>query len=95
MLAILALDLQEPAVGFTPMTRCYFFHYTEPLHFSGLEMALLALLIAMSTAMFAYRLSPIALNIWRAKKDPAHTLAPLHKRAWAFFWEGVCQAKVI
>jgi len=93
--ATLILFQDAPAVGFTPVTHCYFFHYSEPLHFSGSEIALLALLIASSAAMFAVRFRPIALNIWRAKKDPAGTLAPLHKRTWAFFWEVLCQAKVI
>lgn len=67
----------------------------EPLHFSTAEMGLLALLCAASAAMFAVRLGPIAKNILRAKKDPEGTLAPLNKRAWAFFWEVLCQAKVI
>jgi Fe-S oxidoreductase len=69
--------------------------FAEPLHFSNAEIAILALLTLASVAMFAVRFRPIALNIWRAKKDPAHTLAPLPKRAWAFFWEVLCQAKVI
>src|SRR5580698_8889661 len=67
----------------------------EPLNFSFAEMALLALLVVASGAMFLARLKPIATNILRSKKDPAGTLAPLGKRAWAFFWEVLCQAKVI
>ena len=70
--------------------------FAEPLHFSTTEIALLcALDRSLSAAMFAVRFRPIALNIWRAKKDPANTLAPLPQRAWAFFWEVLCQAKVI
>src|ERR1700712_602792 len=67
----------------------------EPLHFSYAEMGLLAALVIASGAMFVLRLKPIATNILRAKKDPAGTLAPLNKRVWAFFWEVLCQAKVI
>src|ERR1700712_546302 len=67
----------------------------EPLHFSYAEMTLLVVLVVGSGAMFLLRLKPIASNIWRAKKDPANTLAPLANRAWAFFWEVLCQAKVI
>src|ERR1700712_1407116 len=67
----------------------------EPLHFSYAEMGLLAALVIASGAMFLLRLKPIAFNIWRSKKDPAGTLAPLNKRVWAFFWEVLCQAKVI
>ena len=69
--------------------------FAEPLHFSNTEIALLALLITASAAMFAVRFRPIALNIWHAKKDPPNTLAPLSRRVWAFFWEVLCQAKVI
>src|ERR1700712_3364207 len=67
----------------------------EPLHFSYAEMTLLVVLVVGSGAMFLLRLKPIASNILRSKKDPAGTLAPLNKRAWAFFWEVLCQAKVI
>ncbi len=67
----------------------------EPLHFSYAEMGLLAALVIASGAMFVLRLKPIATNILRAKKDPEGTLAPLNKRVWAFFWEVLCQAKVI
>jgi Fe-S oxidoreductase len=69
--------------------------FAEPLHFSALEMALLALLVIASAALFLIRLRPIATNILRSKKDQPNTLAPLGKRAWAFFWEVLCQAKVI
>jgi Fe-S oxidoreductase len=67
----------------------------EPLHFSYAEMALLTLLVAASATMFLIRLRPIATNILRSKKDSAGTLAPLGKRVWSFFWEVLCQAKVI
>ncbi|MEO7028108.1 MAG: heterodisulfide reductase-related iron-sulfur binding cluster [Acidobacteriaceae bacterium] len=69
--------------------------FAEPLHFSYAEMAILAVLVAASAVLFFVRLGPIASNILRSKKDPAGTLAPLGKRFWAFFWEVLCQAKVI
>ena len=69
--------------------------YAEPLHFSYAEMAILAACVLASGIMFFVRLKPIATNILRSKKDPSNTLAPLSKRTWAFFWEVLCQAKVI
>src|SRR6195952_6035721 len=77
------------------VTNCGPLHLAEPLQFSYAEMGLLAALVIASGAMFLLRLKPIAFNIWRSKKDPAGTLAPLNKRVWAFFWEVLCQAKVI
>jgi Fe-S oxidoreductase len=67
----------------------------EPLHFSIAEMCVLAALVAASAGSFAYRLAPIARNVLGAKKDAGFHLAPLGKRLWLFFWEVLCQAKVI
>jgi Fe-S oxidoreductase len=67
----------------------------EPLHFFIAEMCVLAALVAASAASFAYRLAPIARNVLGAKKDAGFHLAPLGKRVWLFFWEVLCQAKVI
>ncbi len=96
MLAIITFlqDTAQQPVGFSPAHH----DHAGPaaLHaFSTLEVAAAALLILASAALFAYRLRPIATNILHAKKDPANTLAPLNKRTWAFFWEVLCQAKVI
>jgi Fe-S oxidoreductase len=67
----------------------------EPLRFSLLEMLLLAALMLASAGMFSWRLKPIASNIFRAKKDVGFSLAPVGRRVWVFFWEVLCQAKVI
>jgi Fe-S oxidoreductase len=67
----------------------------EPLEFSVAEMILLAALVVASLGMFAWRLRPIALNVWRAKKDVGFRLAPVGRRVWVFVWEVLCQAKVI
>ena len=83
-----------PAFAFVINTQASW-KLAEPLHFSAPEITLLVLLIAASAAMFVARFSPIAANILHSKKDQPNTLAPLPTRAWAFFWEVLCQAKVI
>jgi Fe-S oxidoreductase len=67
----------------------------EPLRFSVAEMGLVVALCVASAGMFAWRLRPIAGNILRAKKDVGFTLKPVGRRVWVFFWEVLCQAKVI
>jgi Fe-S oxidoreductase len=62
---------------------------------TGLEMVLLALLILGSLGLFFWRFWPILQMIWTAKKDPRFSLQPVGKRVWDFFWEVICQAKVI
>jgi Fe-S oxidoreductase len=67
----------------------------EPVRFSMVEMVLLAALIVASAAVFLRRVWPIASNILRAKKDVGFSLRPVERRVWVFFWEVLCQAKVI
>jgi Fe-S oxidoreductase len=67
----------------------------EPVRFSVVEMVLLAALIVASAAVFVRRVWPIASNILRAKKDVGFSLRPVGRRVWVFFWEVLCQAKVI
>ena len=67
----------------------------EPLRFSAGEMVLVAGLCVASLGAFVWRVWPIAANILRAKKDVGFSLSPLGSRAWTFFWEVLCQAKVI
>ena len=67
----------------------------EPLGFSVVEIVMVLLLCAASAAMFLWRLRPIASNIWHSKKDTDFSLSPVGKRVWVFFWEVLCQAKVI
>jgi Fe-S oxidoreductase len=70
-------------------------HYAEPPSFSTLEMVLLALLIVLSLAGFFWRFNRVLRNVFTARKDPDFHIAPLGKRIWEFFWEVLCQAKVI
>ena len=70
-------------------------HYAEPPSFSIAEMVLLAVLIVLSLVGFFWRFDRVLRNILTARKDPGFHLAPIGKRVWDFFWEVLCQAKVI
>ncbi len=67
----------------------------EPQGFSLGEKLLLAVLIVTSIALFWRRFSPILKRILNSRKDPSFSLSPIGKRVWDFFWEVLCQAKVI
>ncbi len=67
----------------------------EPDHFSLGEKLLFAALAAASLASFLRRFAPIVSRILHAKKDADFHLFPLGRRIWDFFWEVLCQAKVI
>ena len=69
--------------------------YAEPSAFSVPEMVLLALAILASLGGFFWRFSKVLKNILTARKDPDFHIAPVGKRVWEFFWEVLCQAKVI
>ena len=67
----------------------------EPQSFQPWEKLLLLALIIVSAILFLSRLTPILSRILKSKKDPNFSLAPVGKRIWEFFWEVLCQAKVI
>jgi Fe-S oxidoreductase len=71
----------------------------EPAHFSSVEIGLLVVCTAISAALFFWRFGPILRNILRSRKDPNLSLHVVAKsmghRVWEFFWEVLCQAKVI
>ena len=68
----------------------------EPTHFSReLEVALLLIGAAISVALFFWRFGPILRTIFRSKKDTDFSLHPIGRRVWDFFWEVLCQGKVI
>src|SRR5579864_8722056 len=67
----------------------------EPRHFSAMETGLLVACVGASGALFFWRFGPILRNILRSKKDADFSLSPLGRRVWDFFWEVLCQAKVI
>jgi Fe-S oxidoreductase len=68
---------------------------SEPLHFSLFEKLLFAALTIASAAAFWRRLGPIVNKILHSKKDSSFQLFPIGKRIWDFFWEVLCQAKVV
>ena len=67
----------------------------EPQGFPSPEKLLLIMLVVASAGVFVWRAWPIATNILRSKKDADFSLRPIGKRVWEFFWEVLCQAKVI
>ncbi|HEY2472310.1 MAG TPA: (Fe-S)-binding protein [Terracidiphilus sp.] len=67
----------------------------EPPGFSLGEKLLLVVLIIASIALFWRRFGPILKRILNSRKDPGFHLSHLGKRVWDFFWEVLCQAKVI
>ncbi len=69
--------------------------FAEPASFSSLERVLLILVVVLSVGLFFARFGPILRNILRSKKDADFSLHPLGRRLWDFFWEVLCQAKVI
>ena len=70
-------------------------HYAEPPSFSVTEMVLLAVLTVLAVVGFFARFDRVLRNIFTARKDPDFHLAPIGRRIWDFFWEVLCQAKVI
>jgi Fe-S oxidoreductase len=67
----------------------------EPDHFSLAEKLLLVALVLASAALFWKRFGIVVDKILRSRKDPGFHLFPIGKRIWDFFWEVLCQAKVI
>ena len=89
LFVIPAGDLRLLLAAFLPTT------FAEPAHFSALEIALLVACILASGGLFFYRFGPILRTVLRSKKDADFALHPLGRRLWDFFWEVLCQAKVI
>jgi Fe-S oxidoreductase len=67
----------------------------EPQHFSLVEKLLFAAMLIASGYLFWRRFGTVLDKILKSKKDPGFHLSPLGKRVWDFFWEVLCQAKVI
>jgi Fe-S oxidoreductase len=84
--AILLFQTQEPQISAT---------LAEPSHFTTLESVLLAAGILVSAGLFFWRFGPILRTILRSRKDPNFSLQPIGRRVWDFFWEVLCQGKVI
>ncbi len=65
------------------------------LHLSALEMALAAILIIISLALFAIRFSHVVKNVSKSKPEPGYAIQPIGRRIWDFVWEVLLQGKVI
>ena len=60
-----------------------------------LEKIVLLGFIAASLLLFWIRLRPVVTQIRLAKPDTGFKLRPIGRRIWDFFWDVLCQAKVI
>jgi Fe-S oxidoreductase len=67
----------------------------EPAHFSLIEKIIFAAAVITSGWLFWQRFGVVLKKILASKKDPNFHLFPIGKRVWDFFWEVLCQAKVI
>lgn len=67
----------------------------EPQQFTILEKIFLLALVVASAAVFWSRIGPILRRILASRKDPDFHLDHVGRRVWDFFWEVLCQAKVI
>jgi Fe-S oxidoreductase len=68
---------------------------SEPQHFSLVEKIIFAAMVVASAYLFWRRFGVVLNKILKSKKDPNFHLFPLGRRVWDFFWEVLCQAKVI
>ncbi len=65
------------------------------MHHPILSKILLFALIALSLSLFSVRFGRTVDRIWRARPDHDFKFGSLGIRVWHFFWEVMCQAKVI
>jgi Fe-S oxidoreductase len=86
-----------PGVQETPVTHSFRWlpPLAEPQRFTALETAVLILLACVSVGLFAARFGPILKNIRDAKSERGNRLRPTARGVREFFWEVLCQAKVI
>jgi len=80
-------------IAFLPSVAA--FQFAEPGHFSLIEKLLFLALIAASIGLFWKRFGIVLDKILKSRKDPGFHLGNIGRRAWDFFWEVLCQAKVI
>ena len=81
----------------TPVTHSFGWFPTlaEPQWFTAFEIVLLVVLACLSAALFFVRFGPILRRIYEARSEPANKLRPSARGVREFFWEVLCQAKVI
>ncbi len=69
--------------------------FAEPQRFSLFEKLLFTAIVLASIYLFGRRFGLVLNKILKSKKDASFHLFPIDKRVWDFFWEVLCQAKVI
>jgi Fe-S oxidoreductase len=94
-LDILLIGKKNARGDFPGVILLLVFSYAEPPHFSWIEMVLLGVFAAVSLGGFQLRFGQVLARIRASKKDPNFALGNLGRRIWDFFWEVLCQAKVI
>jgi Fe-S oxidoreductase/nitrate reductase gamma subunit len=65
------------------------------MSFSWVERVIFIAALIAAAGGFWLRFRKVLVKIQAAKPDPGFSLHPLPKRVWDFFWEVICQAKVI
>src|SRR5207302_8339979 len=90
-------DGYDPGVQETPVTHSFRWFPTlaEPQRFTAAEMVLLVVLGGVSAVLFLVRFGPILRKIYEARSEPGNKLRPSVRGVREFFWEVLCQAKVI
>ena len=78
-----------------PIATLYNLTLAEPGRFTLLEKLVILALILTSAWLFWQRFGLVLRRILSARKDADFRLFPLTRRVWDFFWEVLCQAKVI
>jgi Fe-S oxidoreductase len=81
--------------GFAPAVLAVGLRFSEPPPLSLWGKILFLLLALAALAGFFARFGPVLRRIYESKRDPDFTLSPLGRRVWDFFWQVLCQAKVI
>ncbi len=66
-----------------------------PVYAVVVSRVVLAALIALSIWLFWRRFGKVVHAVLRARPDPDFKLRPVSRRVWDFFWEVLCQGKVI
>jgi len=65
------------------------------MSFSWVERVIFLVALIAAAGGFWLRFRKVAERIRAAKSDPGFSIHPIPKRVWDFFWEVICQAKVI
>ena len=65
------------------------------MSFSWVERVIFLVALIAAAGGFWLRFRKVAERIRAAKSDPGFSIHPIAKRVWDFFWEVMCQAKVI